>query len=164
MSGPPSDHETTGVEAPPLRDRRVNGTDRRALTLRTLLASSFSPRRRAGRRASDRDLFVDFHDRRLLVPAVAMLLLSVIDGFLTVSLLTDGAEETNPLLKFVLDEHPRLFAAVKIALTGFGVLLLVALARARVFKVVRVSVFLYGLLAAYAALVAYELWLLRLTP
>jgi hypothetical protein len=163
MSGPPSDHET-GVEAPPFRDRRVNGTDRRALTLRTLLASSLSPRRRGGRRASDNELFVDFHDRRLLVPAVAMLLLSVIDGFLTVSLLKDGAEETNPLLKFVLDEHPRLFAAVKIALTGFGVLLLVALARARVFKVVRVSLFLYGLLAAYAALVAYELWLLRLMP
>jgi hypothetical protein len=75
-----------------------------------------------------------------------------------------GAEEANPLLAFVLNEHPRLFAGVKIALTGFGILLLVALARARVFRVFRVSLFLYGLVAAYMALVGYEVWLLRLLP
>jgi hypothetical protein len=49
---------------------------------------------------------------------------------------------------------------VKMSLTGLGTLLLVALARARAFKVVRVSAFLYGLAAAYFALVAYEAWLL----
>jgi hypothetical protein len=163
--GSPSDHETARVAAPPpLQERRVRGSDRRALTLRTLLASGFAPRRRAGRRAGDEDLFVDFHDPRLLVPALAMLLLSITDAFLTVTLMIHGAEEANPLLAFVLNEHPRLFAVVKIALTGFGILLLVALARSRVFKVFRVSLFLYGLVAAYLALVAYEVWLLRLIP
>ena len=75
-----------------------------------------------------------------------------------------GAEEANPLLAFVLSEHPRLFAAVKMALTGIGALLLVALARARVFKLVRVSLFLYALVAAYVALVVYEAWLFSLLP
>lgn len=113
-----------------------------------------------GRRGGDHELPVDFHDPRLLVPVVAMLLLSVTDAFLTIRLMSDGAQETNPLLAFVLTEHPRLFAAVKMGLTGLGTLLLVALARARAFKVVRVSAFLYGLAAAYLALVAYEAWLL----
>ena len=53
-------------------------------------------------------------------------LLSVTDAFLTVTLFTDGAEETNLLLAFVLNKHPQLFAAVKMALTGFGVVVLVA--------------------------------------
>lgn len=161
----PSDQEPAANRAtPPAFDRRVNTTDRRALTLRTLIASGFSPRRRGGRRATDKELPVDFHEPRLLVPAIAMLLLSIADGFLTVMLMTDGAEEANPLLAFVLHEHPRLFAAVKMGLTGLGALLLVALARARVFRLVPVSLCLYGLVAAYFALVAYETWLVTLLP
>jgi hypothetical protein len=45
-------------------------------------------------------------------------------------------------------------------LTGLGVTLLVVLARARVFKVVRASAFLYGLAGAYLGLIAYEAWLI----
>jgi uncharacterized protein DUF5658 len=150
----------SGTAPAPCEERRVAKADRRALTLRTLLASGFSPRRRTGRRAGDHELPVDFHDPRLLVPVIAMLLLSITDAFLTLRLMNDGARETNPLLAFVLSEHPGLFAAVKMSLTGLGTLLLVALARARAFKVVRVSAFLYGLAAAYFALVAYEAWLL----
>ena len=134
--------------------------DRRALTLRTLFASGFAPRRRTGRRASDHELPVDFHDPRLLVPVIAMLLLSITDAFLTLRLMNGGAYEANPLLAFVLREHPRLFATVKMGLTGVGVTLLVVLARARVFKVVRASAFLYGLAAAYLGLIVYEAWLM----
>jgi hypothetical protein len=161
MSLPRDQEPAPGATPAPFVDRRVADSDRRALTLRTLLASGFSPRRRMGRRAGDHELPVDFHDPRLLVPVLTMLVLSVTDAFLTIRLMSDGAQETNPLLAFVLNEHPRLFAAVKMALTGLGTLLLVALARARAFKVVRVSVFLYGLAAAYFALIAYEAWLLR---
>lgn len=160
MSFPRDRQPAQGTAPAPVADRRVAKSDRRALTLWTLLASGFSPRRRMGRRGGDHELPVDFHDPRLLVPVVAMLLLSVTDAFLTIRLMSDGAQETNPLLAFVLTEHPRLFAAVKMGLTGLGTLLLVALARARAFKVVRVSAFLYGLAAAYLALVAYEAWLL----
>jgi hypothetical protein len=157
---PPADQEPAPHgTALPGADRRVSSTDRRALTWRTLFASGFAPRRRGGRRASDHDVPVDFHDRRLLVPVLLMLALSIVDAFLTLTLMKDGATEANPLLAFVLDEHPRLFAAVKMVLTGGGAVLLVALARARVFKVVRVSFFLYGLVAAYLVLVAYEAWL-----
>jgi hypothetical protein len=160
----PSDNEPTpSGRAAAAHERRVNATDRRALTLRTFLTGGFAPRRRSGRRTGEQETPVDFHEPYLLSLAVAMLVLSVIDGFLTVTLMTNGAEETNPLLAFVLAEHPRLFAAIKMGLTGFGVVFLVAVARARVFKLLRASVFLHGLVAAYLALVLYEAWLVTTT-
>jgi hypothetical protein len=146
--------------APPaFHERRVNDVDRRALTLRTLLTSGSSPRRRDGRRAGEQELPVDFHEPYLLVLAVALLLLSVADAFLTVTLLSDGARETNPLLAFVLDEHPRFFAVTKMALTGIGVVLLVAMARTKLFRLVPAAWFFRGLVAAYVVLVSYEAWL-----
>jgi hypothetical protein len=144
---------------PAFGERRVNREDRRALTLRTLLTSSFAPRRRDGRRAGEQELPVDFHEPYLLTLAVLMLLLSVADAFFTVTLLSGGATEANPLLAFVLDEHPRWFAVTKMALTGAGVVLLVAMARTRVFRIVRAKVFFQGIVVAYSVLVAYEAWL-----
>ena len=90
-----------------------------------------------------------------------IVLLSVADAFLTITLIMWGATEANPLLAFILRDHPELFAAVKMALTGTGVLVLVAVARSRVFRVMRVSSILQGLFVAYVALIAYEWWLLR---
>jgi uncharacterized protein DUF5658 len=147
-----------------IHERRVSRVDRRALTFKTLLRGGFVPRRRSGRRTADHELPVDFHEPYLLVVAVVMLGLSIADALLTVRLMTDGAEETNPLLAFVLNEHPRLFAAVKMALTGGGVVLLVALSRTRVFRVVRAGVFLLLLALAYLGLVVYEAWLVAQMP
>ena len=84
-----------------------------------------------------------------------MLVLSVTDAFLTVRLMTDGAEETNPLLAFVLNEHPRVFALVKMALTGGGVLLLVAVARMRLFRVVRAGLLMPVLALAYLGVLSH---------
>jgi hypothetical protein len=137
--------------------------DRRALTWRTLLVSGLTPRRRGGRRAGEQESLVDFHEPYLLLLAVVLLLLSVADAFLTVTLIAGGAVETNPLLAFVLNEHPRAFAVVKMALTGAGVVLLVTIARTRIFQLISGRAFLQGLVAAYCALVAYEAWLVSTT-
>ena len=92
---------------------------------------------------------------------ILILLLSVADAFLTLTLITGGANEANPLLAFVLREHPQMFAGLKMALTGTGLLVLVAVARARLFRVLKVGVVLQGIFVAYVALIAYEWWLLR---
>lgn len=93
--------------------------------------------------------------------ALTILLLSVGDAFLTLTLMMAGAEEANPFLAFVLRDHPKLFAVVKMALTGAGVVVLVAVARSRVFRIMRVGLVLQGLFVAYVALIAYEWWLLH---
>jgi hypothetical protein len=143
-----------------ITERRTSD-DRRRTTLRTFLQSGFTPRRRGGRRAGEHHLPVDWHEPYLLFLALTILLLNVGDAFLTITLLMEGAHEANPVLAFVLEEHPKLFAVTKMGLTGVGVLVLVAIARARVFNVMRVGTLMHVVLVGYAALIFYEWWLLR---
>ena len=105
---------------PAFRERRVNELDRRALTLRTLLTSGFSPRRRDGRRAGEHELPVDFHEPYLLVLAVVMLLLSVADAFLTVTLLSDGARGNEPAARVRARRAPALFCRHQDGVDGNG--------------------------------------------
>ena len=154
--------ETKGVVAAPVAERRASTADRRKTTLKTFLQGGLVPRRRTGRRADDHRLPVDWHDPQLLFLAVVMLLLSVTDAFLTVRLLAAGGTETNPLLALVLNEHPALFAAVKMGLTGFSVVVLVAVARSRLLGLISAQWLFQGLVLAYLALVVYELWLVSL--
>ena len=145
----------------PGRVDRRRGPDRRRVTLRSFLQGGITPRRRNGRRADEQHLPIDWHEPYLLFLSMMILLLSVADAFLTITLIMGGAQEANPLLAFILADHPNLFAIIKMALTGTGVLVLVAIARARLFRIVRVGVILQGIFVAYVALIAYEWWLLR---
>jgi mannose/fructose/N-acetylgalactosamine-specific phosphotransferase system component IIC len=90
-----------------------------------------------------------------------ILMLSVADAFLTLTLLTVGATEANPFLAYILEEHPKLFAAVKMGLTGVGVVVLVAVARAPLFRVMRAGTVMHWLLVGYVALIIYEIRLLH---
>jgi hypothetical protein len=142
-----------------LVDRRRGG-DRRRLTLRSFIRGGLTPRRRGGRRAGEQHSPVDWHEPYLLFFALTILLLSLADAFLTITLIMGGANEANPLLAVVLHKWPEGFAAIKMGLTGTGVLVLVAMARARLFSL-RVGVVLQGIFVAYVALIAYEWWLIR---
>ena len=101
---------------------RRRGGDRRRLTLRSFLQGGFNPRRRGGRRAGEQHLPIDWHEPYLLFLALTILLLSVADAFLTLTLIMGGAQEANPLLAYVLRDRPEWFAAIKMVLTGGGVL------------------------------------------
>jgi hypothetical protein len=140
---------------------RREGRDRRRVTIGSFLRGGLTPRRRGGRRAGEQHLPIDWHEPYLLFLALTILLLSVADAFLTLTLMMRGAQEANPLLAFVLRDHPELFAVIKMVLTGSGVVVLVAVARSRLFRIMRVGAVLQGLFVAYVALIAYEWWLLR---
>jgi len=144
---------------PPQAERR-DGDERRELTLGTFLRGSVHVRRRSDRRADD-EYHVDWHEPDLLFLAVTTLLLSVIDAFFTLTLLRHGATEANPILDFILHKYPELFAVIKMGLTGGGVLVLVAAARARLFRVIRVKTILQWVLLGYIVLFGYEMWLLK---
>lgn len=161
----PHDEDASALdaEAPPrFVERRSKQVQRRKVTLRSFLRGGLSPRRRAGRRASDHDAPIDWHDPYLLFLSLAILLLSVTDALLTVTLLANGAIETNPLLAWVLNRHPQLFAVAKMALTGLSVVVLVAVARTRLFGLISARVLFQGLVMAYVALIVYECWLVGL--
>jgi len=144
-----------------LEAERRQRLDRRLLSWRTFLQGSITPRRRNNRRGNEFDGLVDWHEPHLLFLAIMILLLSVTDAFLTLTLISIGGEEANPIMAYLLEQTPRLFATVKIALTGSGIIVLVALARARVFRVIRISNIIHWCMLGYVGLIVYEAWLLR---
>ena len=80
---------------------------------------------------------------------------------MTVTLLSGGAIEVNPIMAAVVDRSATVFASVKMAMTGCGVVLMVMLARYRFMRVVRVDVVMYAVLIIYAGLLSYEYWMLQ---
>ena len=142
-------------------ERRV--ADRRRRHWWSIWYGGFKPRRRGGRRRDDHDRFVlvDWHASHLLLIAIAILLLCAGDAVLTLKLLSVGAVEANPLMARVIGRDASVFAAAKMAMTGIGVVLLVAASRYRLYRALRVEMALYALLAGYAALIGYEFWLLQ---
>jgi hypothetical protein len=122
-------------------------------------------RRQTGRRTDDgRFQPTDWHGAHLWAVSVSILILSVVDAFLTVTLLSGGAVEVNPVMAAVMGHDIGVFAILKIAMTGGCVMLMVFLARYRFMRVVRVELLLYGVLLTYLFLVAHELSMLRMLP
>ena len=83
------------------------------------------------------------------------------DAFLTLVLLQGGADEVNPVMAVLIYRSVAMFTALKMGMTGVGVLLMVFLARYRFMRLLPVEWVLYGILAAYVALIGYEVWMLK---
>ena len=142
-------------------DRR-SGTDRRNTTLAAYWHGARNPRRRGGRRVTDlRYAIVDWYSPRLLIPVFTILGLCVLDGMLTVMLMTHGAAELNPVMALFLPHNLLWFAFVKLALTGAGLCVLVACSRMKLFRRIPGEAFVYGVLGLYLWLIVYELRMLE---
>jgi Domain of unknown function (DUF5658) len=143
-------------------DRRRH-PDRRLRLWFSVCYGSFNPRRRAPpRRLGDSRYHpLDWHAAPLLAVAIGILLLCVVDAFLTLELLQRGAVEVNPLMAQLVYRHVAAFAAVKMAMTSLGILLMVVLARHRFLRLLRVEWVLYLMLTGYAVLISYEIWMLK---
>jgi hypothetical protein len=147
--------------SPGVRGDRRERTERRQLSVWSVVYGGVRPRRRHLRRGLDEERpVVDWHDTHLLAVALAILLLCCADALLTLHLLVAGASELNPIMAKLLSIDVTLFTGAKIALTGVGILVLVLLSRFRMFGGIKVERGLYGILAGYLALVVYELLLL----
>lgn len=88
------------------------------------------------------------------------MLLSSLDAFLTLQLLSRGAVEVNPVMAAVLQYGTFPFAASKMALTGLSLLVIVFLVRSTLFNVVRTGWTLTLFFSLYCCLVCYEFVLL----
>ena len=143
-------------------DRRRPRVERRTRTLHALVHGNFNPRRRGSRREGEQSFSaVDWHHPQWLAVAILTLIMCVADALLTLTLLQRGAYEANPFMEPLVHGSPLAFATIKFGLTASGLVVLILLARVRVFRSVPVAVILYGVLLAYAVLIGYELWLLE---
>lgn len=137
--------------------------ERRRRGLAAVWHGARNPRRRDARRATDRAYpIIDWHSPRVLALVIAILGLCVLDGVLTVLLISHGATEVNPFMALFVPHQLGWFAAVKLTLTGTGVCVLVACSRMKLFRAIPGEWLLYPLLLGYAVLIAYELQMLEL--
>jgi hypothetical protein len=148
------------IADPDTSDRR-NGSERRERTLHGLWKGNSMRRRRGGRRNGDaHPAGIDWHDAHWLGAAVLVILLCIVDALLTLTLMKHGAREVNPFMEPLVAGGSHGFAYWKLGLTIAGVVVLVVLARSRLFGLVPAGVLLYLILAMYIVLVGYEWWLL----
>ena len=125
--------------------------------------SSFARRRLGPRRGTDcNPAATDWYSPQWLATAILILLLSTADALLTLTLVSRGATEMNPVDGSARPAAPAMASPYwKLGLTAFGVVLLTLFARFRVLGGIAVGSILYVVLCGYLFLVGYELWLLR---
>jgi hypothetical protein len=139
--------------------------DRRRLTLRWLFGALFTLRRRRSRRKDDQlNTYIDWYEPWPLVASVVIILLSSLDAFLTLVLLNHGAVELNILMDWLIKMDIRTFAAVKLAITGLALVILVLHFNFQLYKVLPVRYLVYALMPLYAFLIAHEITLLGELP
>ena len=138
--------------------------DRRRSVLHALWHGNFARRRHAPRRHTERHFAVtDWFHAQWLVVGIGILLLCAADALLTLTLISHGATEINPLMAPLVKGSGHSFGYWKFGLTAMGVLVLTLLARVRYWGKT-VGTILYVVLGGYAVLVAYEVFLLRNIP
>lgn len=151
--------------APPPAPERRRGDRRKhhpAINLRHL---GFGGRRHRCRRAEDRrNRYVDSYDAPLLALTLAILACCCLDAAFTLTLLSLGAVELNPLMAGLIDRDIQAFVVAKFALTALGLVFLVIRHNFRLVPGVRIGHVLPVLFAAYASLIAYEVALLARPP
>ena len=138
-------------------DKRAK-TERRDTSWRTVFFGFTRSRRRTHRRlVDDAVIFLDWHHPWIFFLATGIMLLSCADAFLTLQLIELGMYEANPAMQAVMAQSTSLFTSTKLAMTAFGILILVFLANSRFLNRIRTGLILTVFFSFYACLVCYEL-------
>ena len=136
-------------------------TNRHASTLHALL-KSFGGQDDYGKRHDDRYGFLARrHESHWLYLALAILVLCTTDAILTLNILLHGGYEVNSVMAVLIAKDVQLFAIAKIALTGIAVIVLVANNKYHFSRSLNIGHILKAVLAGYALLITYEVFLLR---
>ena len=107
---------------------------------------------------------IPHHGAKTFAAILVIIMLSVVDAFLTLDLVHRGASEMNPVMAFYLDQSPLMFFSVKYFLTWAAVLMILNI-KDRTFLGTRLqgkSLFVF-FIVILALVVQWELLLLHLT-
>ncbi|MEE9322150.1 MAG: DUF5658 family protein [Granulosicoccus sp.] len=158
----PADNTAVALEGWDGLERRT-ASGRRIYTVKTLWQSVRQPRRMAGRRREDR-LFpmLDRFDSGVVTLAITLVLLSIVDSMLTLTLIAGGGTEVNPIMNSLLSYSVWAFAGVKMLLTAIPAVVLVAVGNLKLFGRMRARSMLAALVGVYLGLIVYEIGLIGL--
>jgi hypothetical protein len=100
------------------------------------------------------------HGPRLVAAILVLVMLSVLDAFLTIELIHRGAKEVNPVMAYYLSLGPLVFFSVKYFLTAASILLVLIYKNVRLFGTrFQVKMLLPILIIPLALTVQWELFL-----
>jgi len=116
-------------------------------------------RENARRKDEDSDYYVDRYKSRYLLIIIGIVILCLLDGFLTLGLIQRGGFEYNPIMFSLIQQNLTLFLVVKICMTSFGLIFLLIHMNFRFFGRVRSNYLIYTILSLYLILIIYELYL-----
>ena len=140
-----------------------SGKDRRNRSGFNIRSFLFGGKRKTIRREEDKQriFYLDHYSSWLFIIIVSILILCVIDAFLTLFLLNHGAYETNPVMAFFLKFGPLTFFISKYLLTTIPVICLLMF-RNTVVRVIKLSArsVLYVIVVIHLAVVGWELYLI----
>ena len=111
---------------------------------------------KARRAEEDVDYYVDRYETKNFVLVCGILILCVLDAYLTLRILRFGGIERNPFLLIFLNRMPTLGMIVKYLGTTVCVVALLIHKNFIVFGVLRVQYLLYVIFLIYCILVSYE--------
>jgi hypothetical protein len=134
-------------------------TDRRNRPTSPLDAFRPSGRRVRPRRSAERHgaFFTDRFEAVALVMVVTLLILTTVDGVLTIVLLDINSEEANPLMWHLLKVGPHAFLLGKYVLTAIGLPFIIVYKNYPLFKTrFRVGFLLPVFISMYLALISYQ--------
>jgi len=141
------------------KERRRRSDRRSRHVLFTDWRWAVNGRRSLSRRTGEAALTgVDIYEGPLFLLALGIFTLSCLDAAFTITLVRLGiASEANPFMSALLSYDIQTFVNLKIALTGGGLVFLVALADAILLRRVSVRRLMHFLLAIYVAVVGWEI-------
>jgi hypothetical protein len=102
------------------------------------------------------------HGPKVFAAAMLIIFLTIADAFLTLDLVSRGAEEVNPIMAYYLDQSPLWFFTVKYFLTCASIVIILSITRTHIFgEKLRVKALLVFFIIALASVVKWQLILLH---
>lgn len=111
-------------------------------------------RRHPGRRAGDWEApYVDWYEPKLMLIVIGIFLLACADAFLTLHLWQSGSITLNPFMASLLGDDVHGYVNLKLAVTGFALVMLVVYKNFSVYRIFRVYHLIYALFGFFALVV-----------
>ena len=149
-------HHSFGVE-------KRSGIDRRKGKMPLFSKYWLSGQRGEPRRKEDRErsYYIDRHSKKILIPILLVIALSILDAMLTLYLISHGAAEINPVMKYFLNHGPLVFWSAKYFLTCGAIVIIFVNEKVLLFKTrFRAKLLLILFMIPFILVVQWELYLI----
>ncbi len=117
-------------------------------------------RKKARRRNEGENYYVDWYESHYFILIVFILIMCVMDAYLTLKILHFGGQELNPLMLIFFNNLPILSMIFKYLITAVCITIILIHKNFIVFGKVKVYHIIYFVLAVYLILVLYEAYII----